>query len=194
MDDDDPLALLKRDRDLARRAGDPWANLCVLATYSGQRPEARTLVLRDLDDRLAIFVNRTSPKSAHVERHPQVAVLLYLASASVQYRLNGVLEPVATHVVHANWRARPRIPKVLDWLYRDHAPQSAPIESRDALEALHADVARRIGDDPAAPEEAIGFYIAPTTIERLELAADRLHDRRHFTRIATGWRVDTLVP
>jgi pyridoxamine 5'-phosphate oxidase len=190
----DPLEWLRSDRDLARRAGDPWANLCVLATYSGARPEARTLVLRDLDDRLAVFVNGTSPKVAQIERHAAIAVLVYLASAGVQYRLNGSLEPIAAQIVHANWRARPRIPKVLDWLYRDHVPQSAPIASRAALEALHADVARRIGDDPVAPPEAIGFFITPSTIERLELAADRVHDRRRFTRTSAGWTIDTLVP
>ena len=191
---DDPLVLLKRDRDVARRAGDPWASLCVLATYSGERPEARTLVLRDLDERLAIFVNRTSPKSLHIERHPEVAVLVYLASASVQYRLNGALEPVATHVVHANWRARPRIPKVLDWLYRHHLPQSALVASREDLEALHRDVSNRVGDDPIAPDDAIGYFIEPSTIERLELATDRLHDRRRYTRTRSGWRIETLVP
>jgi pyridoxamine 5'-phosphate oxidase len=191
---DDPLVLLKRDREIAKRAGDPWASLCVLATYSGERPEARTLVLRDLDERLAIFVNRSSPKSLQIDRHPEVAVLVYLATANVQYRLNGLLDPVAEHVVHANWRARPRIPKVLDWLYRHHLPQSARVSSRETLEALHREVSNRVGDDPTAPDDAIGYFIDPSSIERLELATDRLHDRRRFTRTKSGWSIDILVP
>jgi pyridoxine/pyridoxamine 5'-phosphate oxidase len=46
----DPLALLLHDRTTAMAEGDPWANLCVLATIADDgAPEARMLVLRDID-------------------------------------------------------------------------------------------------------------------------------------------------
>jgi pyridoxamine 5'-phosphate oxidase len=190
----DPLTLLAADRQRARAAGDPWANLCVLATVSGSRPEVRTLVLRDVHDRLAVFVNATSPKQAQIEQNPEVAVLLYLATCSVQYRLTAVLEPIAPAVVHANWRARPRIPKVMDWFYREHLPQSTAIDSRETLESLHGEVDQRIGADPHAPTEALGHYVTPSVVERLELASDRIHDRRRFVRRGDAWQMDILVP
>lgn len=190
----DPLAQLAADRHRARAAGDPWANLCVLATISGSRPEARTLVLRDVNERLAVFINATSPKHTQIESNPEVAIVLYLASCNVQYRLSAVLEPIPPGIVHANWRARPRIPKVMDWFYREHQPQSTIVDSRELLQSLHGEVDLRIGDDPEAPAEALGHYVVPSVVERLELATDRIHDRRRFVRRGDVWRMDVLVP
>src|SRR5262249_11845986 len=63
----DPTAQLANDRARAREARDPWANLCVLSTVDGRGiAQSRILVLRDLDQRLAIFVNATSPKHAQI--------------------------------------------------------------------------------------------------------------------------------
>jgi pyridoxamine 5'-phosphate oxidase len=190
----DPLARFAADRARARAAGDPWADLCVLATYSGTGTDARTLVLRDVDARPAVFTNATSPKHAQFSTYPDIAVLVYLASVGVQYRMNGVLEPIQRHVVHHHWRARPRIPKVMDWLYREHAPQSAAVPSREALEAAHDALHRRLGEDLHAPEEATGHYIVARVIERLELARDRIHDRVRYRLDGDAWRHEILVP
>ena len=60
-----PLRRLREDRIRARGLNDPYAELCALATVdSGRNPQVRTLVLRDLDDRLAVFVNASSPRVA----------------------------------------------------------------------------------------------------------------------------------
>jgi pyridoxamine 5'-phosphate oxidase len=190
----DPLELLAHDRAHARAARDPWADLCVLATVDGRQPQARTLVLRDVDGRPALFMNATSPKHAQIRTIPDVAVLIYLASRGVQYRLHGVLEPIATEVVHAHWRARPRIPKVMDYFYREHAPQSTVVDSRDVLEAGHAQIDARLGSDPHAPEEASGHFVVASTIDRLVLAADRIHERHRFRRTGDGWLREILVP
>ena len=115
----DPIAQIANDRNRAREARDPWANLCVLATVDELgTPQARVLVLRDLHERLAIFVNATSPKNRQLQRGSRHSVLVYLASLGVQYRLTVRLEDVASDVVHRNWRERPRIPKVMDWFSR----------------------------------------------------------------------------
>ena len=64
----DPVALLKEDRDEAHLRADPWASLCVLATVTPEgTPQARVLVLRDLDPGLGIFINASSPKHHQIE-------------------------------------------------------------------------------------------------------------------------------
>jgi pyridoxamine 5'-phosphate oxidase len=194
-DPTDPFALLASDRAHARAARDPWADLCVLATVEGTQPHARTLVLRDVDSRPAIFINETSPKHAQIRATPDVTVLVYLASRGVQYRLQGVLEPIAREIVHAHWRARPRIPKVMDYFYRESSPQSTVIHSREALESGHATIDARLGEDPHAPDEASGHFIVASTVERLVLASDRIHDRVRFRRAADeSWVREILVP
>jgi pyridoxine/pyridoxamine 5'-phosphate oxidase len=191
---EDPIEWLIADRARARAARDPMADLCVLATVDGDEPHARTLVLRDVEGRPAVFMNATSPKHAQITVQPRVAIVVYLASCAVQYRLNGMLEPIARTIVHGHWRARPRIPKVMDWFYREHTPQSAVIDSRASLESGHATLDARLGVDPLAPEEAMGHYIVAETVDRLALASDRIHERTRFSRVPQGWRCEILVP
>ncbi len=190
----EPLALLAADRARARELRDPWASLCVLSTHDAGTPQARVLVLRDISQRLAVFINATSPKQAQLGASSEVAVLTYLASVGVQYRMMAGVERIPDVVVQSSWRERPRIPKVMDHLYARHARQSTVVASPADLQSLFDDVAAGLSDDPDAPVEAIGYFLAPREIERLELAADRLHRRERFTVRGKQWRLETLVP
>ena len=60
---DNPLLRFQEDRRRAREAEDPMAAVCVLATVDKNGvPQARTLVLRDIAEGLAIYINASSPK------------------------------------------------------------------------------------------------------------------------------------
>ncbi len=192
---DDPLVRLSHDRGRARDKTDPWANLCVVSTVDADHtPQSRVVVLRDLEGRLAIFVNGSSPKHAEVAQTKHQAVLIYLASIGVQYRLTTTLEAVPRAIVAASWLERPRIPKVMDYLYEQGTPQSARIESRDALMARFAALDAQLAADVTAPDAALGYYLVADQIERLELAGDRPHMRIHFQRTGRSWRATTLIP
>ena len=191
----DPLVRLADDRRRARDANDPWANLCVLGTVDRDgRAQTRVLVLRDIDERLGIFVNATSPKCAELERGADAAVLVYLASLGIQYRLRTTLSPIDAEIVSASWQQRPRIPQVMDWLYTRRAPQSTRLDSRDALTGLFSAVDAELGPTPVAPATALGFYLDVTQLERLQLAGDRVHDRVEYTRTPNGWQAHVLIP
>ena len=189
MSANDPVALLQADRTEARDQGDAMANLCVLATTSAGEPEARTLVLRDVEGRLGLFFNASSPKARQIARSATVAVLVYLPSLSRQYRIRTTLEAIPAHIVGANWKLRPDVPKKMDWLY-GYRPQSSVIASREALlNALGSTVPEH------APESAIGYYLAPLAVERLDLAQDNgVHDRRRYVRRGAYWHEEVLVP
>lgn len=191
----DPLKHLSNDRTRAREARDPWANLCVFATVDAHRvPHARVLVLRDLEERFAIFVNSTSPKHEHLRHGTKYSVLVYLASLGVQYRLTVGLEAVAPETVHRNWRERPRIPKVMDWFYRRVQRQSTPIRSRDRLLAAYASLDAELPESVEAPLDAVGYFLVVDEIERLELSGVQVHSRQHHRRHADGWLTSELVP
>lgn len=191
----DPLTLLADDRTRARDSRDPWANLCVLATIDEARnPQARVVVLRDVERRFAIFINGTSPKHGELALSRRHAVLVYLASLGVQYRLTVLLEPVPQAIVHASWLERPRIPKVMDWLYERFQPQSADVASRDELMDQFADLDRELPKDVGAPSKAVGYYLNAESAERLELAGDRPHTRVRYQRSGAVWRATHLIP
>lgn len=189
----DPIALLRHDRNRARELKDPCAGLCTLANVDEQGlPQARTLVLRDVEERLAVFVNTTSPKWAALKSGP-VSLVVWLPTVQLQYRLACETEIMPQQLVHESWHARPEPPKRMDWFYTRIQAQSTPIGDRAlllaALDALAAP------EPLVPPETAHGLYLHPTTLERLHLGQDNgVHDRQRFSRHQTGWRVEILVP
>lgn len=191
----DPVALLRADRAAARAHGDPNAELCVFSTVERGEPQARTLVLREIevlgadDTRLGVFLNRTSAKHAQLAQSDTVAVLVYLPSVSAQYRLACRLQAVPAAIVQARWQLRPTVAKRLDWLYHRH-PQGTAVPSRAALEKL-----LQTPCPEAAPASAAGYYLAPLEVERLLLQQrDGIHDRRRYRQMDGAWVEETLVP
>ena len=73
--------------------------------------------------------------------------------------------------------------------------QSRPIADRAALEVRFEAARRRFpdGDVPLPPHWG-GFRIVPDSYEFWTGRPDRLHDRVLFTRNATGWRQQRLMP
>jgi pyridoxamine 5'-phosphate oxidase len=191
----DPLLQLAHDRGRARDKADPWANLCVVSTIdANQLPQSRVVVLRDVAERLAVFINGTSPKHTEFTYATHQAVLVYLSSIGVQYRLTTTVEAVPRAIVAASWLDRPRIPKVMDHLYENIAPQSSHIESREAFMARFATLDAQMADDVTAPDQALGYYLTVDRLERLELAGDRPHTRIAYRRTPSGWHAATLIP
>ncbi len=192
----DPIAWLRAEREEARRKRDPNANLCVLATVDGGEPQARMLVLRDMPAdasgerlRLGLFLNRSSPKFGQLAQSASQAVLVYLPSLSVQYRLRCTLAEIPGEVVRRNWLQRPLAAKRQDWLYERH-PQGSALASRqqlvDLLSAPSADT---------APDSALGYLLEINRVERLQVnQPDGIHDRRRFTLNDGEWREEVLVP
>jgi pyridoxine/pyridoxamine 5'-phosphate oxidase len=190
----DPLGLLLRDRQTAREREDPCANLCTLANVDGDGlPQARTLVLREIERRLAVFVNATSPKFPFLD-DATVSVVVWLPSISIQYRLACATTLVEPAVVAQSWQLRPDPPKHMDWFYTQQQSQSSPIESREAL--LERLAGQALPEPLVAPDTARGFYLEPRLIERLDLAQDNgIHDRRRYLPgNPGGWRETVLVP
>ena len=191
----DPVALLRADRAAARANGDANAELCALGTVERGEPQARTLVLREIETqgadetRLGVFLNRTSAKHAQLAQSATAAVLVYLPSVGAQYRLACRLRAVPAAIVQASWRLRPAVAKRLDWLY-EHHPQGAAVPNRAALEKL-----LQAPCPEAAPASAAGYYLAPLEVERLLLRQpDGVHDRRRYRWVDGTWLEETLVP
>ena len=190
-----PVELLQQERQLAAAQGDPWSGLCALASINNQTgmAQVRTLVLRDINSKLAIFINATSPKWAELRSCGKTQFMIYLASISVQYRLDASLEPIPKHIVDESWLLRPDIPKSMDWYYTEIQAQSSTVESRAALKSRF-DEHNKNGNAECAPETAVGLYLNLERIERLELLKEEIHARNVWQWNSTRWLEQTLVP
>ena len=189
---EDPLALLSHDRIEARRMNDPLVDRCVLGTIDRNGHAAlRTLVLREIDEKFALFYNRTSAK--HVELMNQSyrgSLLIVLPSVGVQYRLESRFEEIPKVVIEEHWQLKPGAAKRMDSIY-ERLPQSTVIDDFAAFETLFAATV----PPRKSPRNGCGVYVIPEVIERLELRTDpHMHDRREFRRDGADWRVYQLVP
>jgi pyridoxine/pyridoxamine 5'-phosphate oxidase len=189
-----PLILLNNDRAAARGQADPCANLCTAATVDHLgHPQARTLVLREIEERLAVFGNETSPKWREMSGDLPIAIVVWLPTLNVQYRLRCDTEHMPKDIVHESWALRPDVPKRMDWYYTFHQPQSSKLPDRETL--LRQLQALTLPDPLVAPETSSGMYLVPQIVDRLDLnQADGVHDRRHFELVADVWVESVLVP
>ena len=189
-----PLDYFAEERDRARELGDPWADLCAVATQDDGVPCVRTLVLRTLQEAtLGLFVNRTSPKWAALASGSPFQAMTFLSTLNVQYRLTAIGRPLPSETVAESWVLRPTAPKRMDWFYGAVQPQSSEMDSRAALlDALGANVPPA---PDAAPDTAAGVLVSVQVLERLDLTqANGVHDRRRYTRTSSGWHEKVLVP
>ena len=98
-----PIEKFQADRARARDAGDPMAAVCVLATVDEDgRPEARTLVLRQVEDDLALFMHTSSPKWQQLQHGGSINT--YWPSVEIQYRMHFTTLPIDHAVVAARWQ------------------------------------------------------------------------------------------
>ena len=194
----DPMALLAADRERARAAGDPMADLCVLATVGEEgAPALRTLVVRGIDSRsILIFINRSSPKWSELHRSGRFEVLCYYSTLGLQYRARGGTIPHDVDAVRLSWKRKPYRTRLLDWYYERERPQSAPLESREEIVAGHRRMRAQFPDPESvpAPDGVRGLDLVVDGIERLDLNATPVHERRAFTRAGESWREVALVP
>ena len=187
-----PLQQFSEDRRRAFAQEDPMAALCTVANADADGlVHARTLVLRELNGQLALFVNATSPKWQHLQE--PFVVHTYWPSVQVQYRLRVNAAEADRKAVHDSWLQRPPPPQKMDWFYAQMASQSSTIESREALLAQLDDV--DVPEPLRAPDNARGLVLSPLELERLDLTqANGVHDRRRYQLIDGVWRHVVLVP
>ena len=194
----DPISLVVDDRARARVAGDPFADLCVLATAgsSDGAPGVRPIVLRDVGPQgIGLLISRTSPKWEPLSAGRSELLLLWLTIRR-QYRVRGTVAPMPDAMVDRYWDQKVHESRLLDLYYATYGAQSSTVSSRERfLEGI--DALRQRYPTPEAvprPELLRGVYLVPNRIEVWRGSPDRLHDRRRFVRESAVWREETLVP
>jgi pyridoxamine 5'-phosphate oxidase len=157
------------------------------------RPSVRIVYCRGLDeDGVRFFTSYVSRKAAELFERPYAAVAFHWGAAGHQVRIEGPVERLAAEESDAYFRARPRD----NQLSAAVSPQSAPIESLDALRARKKELEASLGGgDVPRPANWGGYRLRPDRVELWTRGAGRLHDRIVYERRRDGpWIAQRLAP
>lgn len=193
----DPVAELETDRERARLAKDPFADLCVLATTpQGGGPAVRVLVLRDTGPQgIGLLISATSRKWSPLTEGRYECLLPWLTIRR-QYRIGGGLAPMPEGRLASYWELKVHESRLLDLYYERIGPQSSAVASPEAFRAgiERLRQAHPTRESVPRPRGLRGVYLIPERIEIWHGSPDRLHDRRLYTRAGEGWTETVLVP
>ena len=189
----DPIQQFRTWFDEAVRSEILDANAMALATVSDEGlPSARTVLLKDIDDRgLVFFTHYNSPKGHDLISHPHASLLFYWAPLERQVRVTGIVEQVPAAESDAYFASRPRDSQIAAWAAR----QSSELPNRAALEQRYEQlVAQYDGQPVPRPPDWGGYRVVPHRVEFWQGRPRRLHDRVLYVKSGGGWRRTRLAP
>jgi pyridoxamine 5'-phosphate oxidase len=191
----DPIAWFQHAFEEASRLEKDDASRAALATVDATgQPNVRYVLVKGADDRgFVFFTNYQSKKAQALRAHPRSALAFHWWSTGIQVRVEGIASEVSADESDEYFASRPRGSQLAAWA----SLQSAPIESRAALEQQLAAINQRFPDNTLVPRPPHwgGFRIRPERIELWKNHMFRLHDRWNFTRDAQGaWHGERLQP
>jgi pyridoxamine 5'-phosphate oxidase len=192
--DPDPLRQFDVWFEQAASAGIRAPEAAALATASREgTPSVRIVLVKRHDERGFVFyTNYESRKAQELLDNPRAALLFHWDAVGRQVRIEGRVERTTAEESAAYVRTRPRGSQISALA----SPQSRPVESREALERLVAELTARFehGELPL-PTAWGGFRVLPDGFEFWQHREDRLHDRLRYTPERSGrWRVERLAP
>ena len=187
-----PLPLFQLWFNQAITAECPEPNSMTLATADkAGNPSARIVLLKGADENgFTFFTNYKSQKGKELAVRPQAALLFHWHELERQVRIQGVVERVSPEESDQYFHSRPPASRIGAWA----SPQSTAIPNREFLEEAEKRFKSEFGDEPPRPEHWGGYRLNPTEIEFWQGRPSRLHDRIHYKRDGSNWKINRLAP
>ena len=182
-------AVLERAKQTALK--EPMAVTLATADQQGV-PAARVVLLRQLDERGAVFyTNSSSAKASQLTANPRAALCFHWDELREQIRVVGEVELVADDQADDYWARRPRESQIGAWASR----QSAILDSRETLERQIWQCEQRFsGQEVPRPDFWTGYRVVPNRIEFWLGQPARLHERVVYQNQDGCWDKRLLYP
>ena len=167
----------------------PQPNAMSLGTVEeGGQPSVRIVLLKGFDERGFVFyTNYEGRKGRQLLTNPKAALCFYWPTIDIQVRIEGTATEVADEEADAYFATRHRLSQIGAWASR----QSEPLETPTALDER---VRKYEKKDIPRPKYWSGFRVRPERIEFWKGKPNRLHERHLYTRVGTGWKIETIYP
>ena len=190
---DDPINLFTAwfAEAKASEPNDPEAMALATADASG-RPAVRMVLLKGHGaEGFTFYTNLDSRKGKELAANSAASLLFHWKSLRRQVQIDGVVEPVSDADADQYFASRSRDSQLGAWA----SDQSRPLPDRATFEARFDEMKARFDNQPVPrPPRWSGFRLVPSHIEFWSDRAHRLHERRLFTRVGSGWSLGLLYP
>jgi pyridoxamine 5'-phosphate oxidase len=190
---EDPIALFDSWFAEALEAEPNEPNAMALATAAADgRPSVRMVLLKSHGpEGFTFYTHDGSRKGEEIASNPSVALLFHWKSLGRQVRIEGAAGRVGKAEADAYFATRSRDSQIGAWA----SDQSRPLPDRATFEARFAEMKAKFeGIAVPRPDTWSGFRVTPERIEFWTAREHRLHERRLFTRTASGWEEGLLYP
>ena len=170
--------------------GEP--NAMVLTTV-GDRPHARTVLLKSHDDEgFTFYTNRTSRKGRDLAADPRCCAVFPWYALGRQVTVEGSARPLTTGESEPYFHSRPWLSQIGAWASR----QSTVLASRAELDDRVAELTARWPEGTEVPMPGFwgGYLIMPERVEFWQSRPSRLHDRLSYRRVGPDWVIERWSP
>ncbi|MGH3118722.1 MAG: pyridoxine/pyridoxamine 5'-phosphate oxidase [Gaiellales bacterium] len=174
-------------------AGESEPHAMTLSTSDAEgRPDARVLILKDLDDQGWWFASSSmSRKGRQLEQQPAAALTFYWPTLGRQIRIRGTMLTASAERAASDFRARGLGARAVALASRESEPLA------DLSECTHAVMAARkaLETDPGIVSHTWALYsVYPDQVEFWQADPDRLHTRLRYSRSGPSWERTLLWP
>ncbi|MDP2042496.1 MAG: pyridoxamine 5'-phosphate oxidase [Algoriphagus sp.] len=189
----DPFNQFRVWLDEAIDAEVPEVNAMCLSTLGlNGFPNARIVLLKEMDHGFVFFTNYKSEKGQEIEANPKASMTFFWPELERQVRILGLIEKVSEKESDEYFLSRPRGSQIGAWT----SPQSATIADRNELNSRLEEMEKRFSSEPLTrPDFWGGYRLLPFKIEFWQGRPSRLHDRICYEKHSDGsWKISRLAP
>jgi pyridoxamine 5'-phosphate oxidase len=190
---EDPADLFIEWMLTAVRAGVPEPHAMTVSTVDASgAPNARTLILKDVDAAGWHFaISTASRKGAELTLKPSAALTFYWSASVRQVRVRGHVVPDSRDLSRADFLARSTGSRAMALTRQQSEPLADPADLERALEKAH----RELQVDPTTvPDEWVSYAVQPASVEFWQGDPERRHQRLNYVRDGQQWTRTILWP
>jgi pyridoxamine 5'-phosphate oxidase len=187
----DPFQAFTQWLEEAKIKGDSYDQF-VLSTIAGRRPNARVLLLKEMQKTGPVFfTNYQSKKGEELEQNPKASLVFWWPKLARQVRIQGTVEKVTEEESNAYFKSREKSSQIASYISK----QSTVLRDRAELEEKFNLALEEFKDgEVVRPKEWGGYRILPLEWEFFLYREHRLNDRFQFYFENNIWKWRRLAP